>query len=398
MLVTRIASKVIKLPSVLKPKKVTNTAPVSVPSLKPELARDTVELKNTVAEVFDVQKYAQQSPYLSAYIKFYDNYKNVNFNLDFLGVNLIKILEKEPQRTKEFECIAKEISERMQQLKYSEASRPYAVKNLLDLYYHNPEAFKQVMKSEKLIDLFYINGYQLNRNISLNALKEMEKGASNDVLAYYVANSDNVYKSPETIKQLSEFLSKNTTEGVINVTRAVKHAGAFNQVELPKSMGREIKLINKILKPFTKKADFSGYTYSYMMSGSKATNLFDYINGKENLSLADAMQMMKFLPNHLRKKVLEMIKETKIVDDRFKSTTFNPAFVDRWLKNCNFQTTIQHNINIPAGTQGRYVIGDTCNPQHEFIINNVPKEFSFTNVVYDANRNRFILDSNMRVL
>ena len=52
MLVTRIASKVIKLPSVLKPKKVTNTAPVSIPSLKPELARDTVELKNTVAEVF----------------------------------------------------------------------------------------------------------------------------------------------------------------------------------------------------------------------------------------------------------------------------------------------------------------------------------------------------------
>lgn len=401
---TKISQCVRKIPSVLKRNGVTspiarkNTTEQSL-SLKKTISKDSVELSNKASNIIlDVQKFAEESPYLSYYLRFYDNYKNTSLNLDYFGVNLIKILEKEPHRAKEFEQIAKQITERMQQLRYNKESYPNAVKNFLDLYYYNPEAFRHVIKSEKLIDLFYLNGYQVNKNISLNIIKEIEKGSSDPILGYYVQNSDNVYKSPVAIRQLSEFLSKNTTESALSVTRAVKHAGAFNHVELPQAMGRQIKLINKIFKPFTKKSGFSEYTHSYIMSDSETTNLYDYINGKKNLSLADAMQMMKFLPKPLQNKVIEMIKQTNIVDDRFKSTTFSPSFVDRWLKNCGFQTTIQHNINIPKGTQGRYVMGSVSNPQHEFVINNVPKEFNFTDVVYDSKKNRFILNSDMRIL
>lgn len=401
---TKISQCVKKFPSVLKRNSTTspitrkNAAEPSL-SLKKTISKDTVDLSNKASDIIlDVQKFAEESPYLSNYLRFYDDYKYAASNSELFGINLIKVLEKEPHRAKEFEQIAKQITERMQQLQYVKESFPYAVKSFLDLYYHNSEAFRHVVKSEKLIDLFYLNGYQINKNISLNIIKEIEKSSSDPILGYYVQNSDNIYKSPEAIRQLSEFLSKNTTESALSVTRAVKHAGAFNHVELPKTLERQIKLINKILKPFTQKSGFSEYTHSYIMSDSKTTNLYDYINSKENLSLADAMQMMRFLPKPLQNKVIEMIKQTKIVDNRFKSTTFNPSFVEKWLGSCDFQTTIQHNINIPKGTQGCYVTGSATNPQHEFVINNVPKEFNFTDVIYDSKKNRFILSSDMRIL
>ncbi len=206
--------------------------------------------------ILDAQKFAEESPYLSNYLKFYDDYKCAVPNSDFFGINLIKVLEKEPHRAKEFEQIAKQITEKMQQLNYPKSCVNAGVKNLLDLYYYNPEAYEHVIKSKKLIDVLFLNGYQLNKNISVDMLKEMEKGSSDLILASYVENSDNVYKSPKAIQQLREFLSQHKTEKALSVSRGVRHTGAFNNVELPESMTKTIKLINKMLMPFTKKQVF----------------------------------------------------------------------------------------------------------------------------------------------
>ena len=93
--------------------------------------------------------------------------------------------------------------------------------------------------------------------------------------------------------------------------------------------------------------------------------------------------------------LLSQIKGTKIIDTRFKSTSFSEQFVDYWQKAVNNKEAItrKEKLTVKKGTEGVYDSSGTF--QAEFIINNKPKLFTYTNAIYYENTNSFILEATV---
>ncbi len=353
-----------------------------------------------------IKSYINNSYYLSMYQKESeeDVYKNVytkeRFNaLDNLDIDELKSIESLCQ---EIEEINNE-SENKYRL-------PTAVKCMVDLHSFSSESYDYIKQNPYLLEKYIknklINSYFCLPNMTPVTLREIEKGLTNSLIQDYISDSDNFIKYPEKVQKLNEFLAQNKTEGIMIVQRAERETGMFNDIPIKdKALCIKIKLTNVARQFQTRKATFSGFEKSYISANFEGDlTIYEYIKNKENLSLADAMLMMPYLDKKLQSQILELIKGAKVSDNRFKSTTLSTKFPYMWLSsicNPNPQAKIINTITLPKGVEGRYIEKlDSCssgNGQCEFLINNINKEITVTDVYYDSERNIFHIKSDLKV-
>ncbi len=216
----------------------------------------------------------------------------------------------------------------------------------------------------------------------------------NAAMSRYVVSSDLLAKNADDVKDLHNYLSRIKVTEPFTAFRAERDTGMFNTILLDKKLALETKwnVLKNMLK--ARKIPVHDYTGNYNTDFTKKTNLFNFILGKENISLADAMQVAKFGSESYRNKIIELIKKSQITDNRFKSLTFDRKMAEGWLPTQGSNNTgIQHNVTVNKGVQGCYSSGD--NRQAEFILNNNDKQMSFQDVKYDPKKDIFVLNTTI---
>ena len=214
-------------------------------------------------------------------------------------------------------------------------------------------------------------------------------------LGDYVTSSDAIVNNADDVKTLHDYLSKFKVTEAFTAYRAEKDTGMFSTVLLDKKLALKTKwiVLKNILK--ARKIQVHDYTGTYdTLFTTKKMDLFRFIFSKKNLTLADAMQVVKFGNESYKNKILELIKKSQIEDTRFKSLTFDSQMAKDWLPSQGSRNTgILHNITVNKGAEGTYSSCD--NRQAEFILNNNPKQISFQNVKYDSQSDTFFVDSTI---
>ena len=210
----------------------------------------------------------------------------------------------------------------------------------------------------------------------------------------YVESSDMLVRDAKLSKILCEYLSRSKITETFSAFRGERDTGIFNTVKLDKSLAFKTKwfILKNILK--ARKYMVHDYTGKYENYFAKKVNLFKYIMSKDELSLADAMQVVKFGDAKFKNQIIELIKQSKIKDTRFKSLTFDRKMAKSWTSMDNGSNTgILHNMNVGKDLEGMY--SPVTNRQAEFVLNNSEKYITFQDVVYDAERDVFIVKSNI---
>lgn len=216
----------------------------------------------------------------------------------------------------------------------------------------------------------------------------------NAAMSRYVESSDLFAKNADDVKTLHNYLSRIKVTEPFTTFRAERDTGMFNTILLDKKLALETKwnVLKNMLK--ARKIPVHDYTGNYDTAFTKKTNLFNFILGKENISLADAMQVAKFGNESYRNKIIELIKKSQINDSRFKSLTFDRKMAEGWLPAQGSNNTgILHNVTINKGVQGSY--SSVNNRQAEFILNNNDKRMSFQDVKYDPKKDIFVLNTTI---
>ena len=216
----------------------------------------------------------------------------------------------------------------------------------------------------------------------------------NVAMSRYVVSSDLLAKNADDVKDLHNYLSRIKVTEPFTAFRAERDTGMFNTILLDKKLALETKwnVLKNMLK--ARKIPVHDYTGNYNTDFTKKTNLFNFILGKENISLADAMQVAKFGSESYRNKIIELIKKSQITDNRFKSLTFDRKMAEDWLPAQGSNNTgILHNVTVNKGVQGCYSSRD--NRQAEFILNNNDKQMSFQDVKYDPKKDIFVLNTTI---
>jgi len=214
------------------------------------------------------------------------------------------------------------------------------------------------------------------------------------VLREYVESSDILAKYPQKIETLSKYLSKTKINEPFTAFRAERDTGMFSSVVLDKNLARQTKwfILKNMFK--AKKIQVHDYVGNYDTYFAKKQNLFGYIMGKQELTLADAMQVAKYGNESYKKQIIELIKKSQIKDSRFKSLTFDSAMARSWLPvQGSNNTGVLHNVTVKEGLQGTYSTVD--NRQAEFILNNNEKTITFQDVVYDPQADIFRVNSTI---
>ncbi|MBE7708991.1 MAG: hypothetical protein E7Z93_00935 [Cyanobacteria bacterium SIG32] len=353
-----------------------------------------------VAQALRRQKevFIENSPLLNAYSKETQKeiytYRSDNINvLDELDIDGLKELEK----------VCEEVYQNTPHWK-GERVNPHALKNFIDLYYRDPETYRYCLNSE-VINKIFMEDFRSHGCIpymNMAMAKEIEKGRADCVIMQFVEDSDVFYHKGDKIDELSKLLSTNKTTGRIIAHRGERHVGQFADIPVGEFMTKKIKLANFINRFGTKKADFTGFDKQYSLRTQG--NIYDYIKSKDELSLADAMLMMKYVDKTTQKEILELIKKAQIKPDgRFKSTTFSRDFARSWIGTCsNYaakdQPKILAKLNLEEGCEGYFVQGFNCgaitggNGQCEFILNNKATHMTVKDVTFDPEKNIFNIE------
>lgn len=214
---------------------------------------------------------------------------------------------------------------------------------------------------------------------------------SSATISDYVACSDKYLdKASSAVRELSKDLSKCKLSTDVKLYRGEKTVGMFDSVGVDKDFGKQLRQLLEVNKDKAKNMKVSQYTGRY--SSETSTNLYDFLSSKETLTLADGMQLAKFGDKKFVNELIKRIKTSKIVDDRFKSLSFDKGMANGWKShNAGDNTTIIQNATVKQGTQGGFHNGS--NAQYEVILNNTPKEIKFSDVVYHEDGDYFELDS-----
>lgn len=206
----------------------------------------------------------------------------------------------------------------------------------------------------------------------------------------FIDCSDIFYQHPEDIKALQNYLSRITITEPFTAFRAEKDSGMFASVVLDKNMTRKVKLL--ALKNMFKARKVKVHDYNGTYSNSKFTDLFSHIMNSKELTLADAMQVAKYGGEKFRSQIIDLIKQSQIQDNRFKSLTFDRGFAKQWVCTQDGHTKILQNMQVSQGLHGKYS-SRYDNRQAEYILNNDPKVMSFQDVKYDPKYDLFYVDS-----
>ena len=271
---------------------------------------------------------------------------------------------------------------------------------LTDLYFKDRNAYDYAMNSPVLLGNFFTY-YPVGDCISTlnaNSLKEIEKAynsntAANKYIREYVDNSDS-FKHQE---ELSEYISQFKTDGPITLYRAERSTGAFESVNIEgTSLSDMTRKLVEIHYPETKQDEFRPSNGKYSTFMQPVTNLYDYINSRNELTLADAMLVAKYGDKRFVNEVLHKIEEVEAIDNRFKSVTFSESFADSWKHDSSSINTakIKTKLTVLEGTEGVFDTGKTG--QWEFILNNTDKEIQYQKASYDKNTNTFHLEAILR--
>lgn len=210
----------------------------------------------------------------------------------------------------------------------------------------------------------------------------------------YVESSDIFSRNPEEVKKLHKFLSKSKTLEDFSAFRGERDTGMFDCIPLDKSLSLKTRFY--ILQNFkdARKVTVATYSGNYSKQFDKKMSLLKYILTRKDLSLADAMQVAKYGDDKFKTEIINLIKNSKIKDNRFKSLTFDKRMASGWTNSSGTgNTSILQNITVKKGAQGQYSYVN--NDQVEFVLNNNDKVLTFQDVKYDSNKDLFIFESTI---
>ena len=168
----------------------------------------------------------------------------------------------------------------------------------------------------------------------------------------------------------------------------------FNSIKLDKNLRLKTKwyILKNIFK--ARKFQVHDYTGNYENYFAKRTDLFKYIMSRKDLTLADAMQVVKFGNKKYQNQIIELIRQAQIKDTRFKSLTFDSKMAESWsAMDYGANTGILHEISVGKDLEGMY--SPVTNSQAEFILNNNEKIITFQDVIYDKEKDIFKFKSTI---
>lgn len=277
--------------------------------------------------------------------------------------------------------------------------------NMLIMKKYNPETYKYLMTTSD-IRISYRAEVWGNHVPSASMLKSITPAQMHtmgyDVLppimkniGAYVEDSDAFVRNKAAVQELSNDLAKCKLSQDVELYRGEKTVGMFDGIRLDSDMEKQIRQLLEENKDSAKNTSITTYTGRYNCGPS--TNLYDFLSSKEHLTLADAMQAAKYGDEKFVNEIIGRIKDSKVVDTRFKSLSFDKGMAAGWRShNSGDNTTIVQNAIVKQGTQGGFHCGN--NEQFEVILNNTPKEMSFQNAVYNKDTDTFELNSTIQNL
>lgn len=363
-----------------------------------------------------VWEHLQSSPiekFKDLYIRLFPNYEEVFKDaLQKLPKKSIKETFTELEKLeKEFPEFASKTASNFTKYKSYELTAQNIMQMLI-LKANQPQTYKYLINTpEKNLVSLFLN-YSDN-NLSGNVFQTLTKEQINIIkdkfninnhsyfdvsfpkLNAYINCSDNL--TPLQIKETSEYLSQFKFFEDVTAFRGERDPGMFASVNLSKDMGTRIKHLVLMNFAKAKNTHITEMNGTYQKTYTKQTNLFDYITGKKELTLADAMHVMKFGDEKFQNEIIELIKQSSIKDLRFKSYTFDKKMAKDWLKSPQFifynseDVTILQNTIVKKGVEGHYADSLLA----EIILNNKPKTITFQNVEYNPKDDMFILDSTI---
>ena len=275
--------------------------------------------------------------------------------------------------------------------------------NMVVIKNYNPKIYKYINNTNDRGALSQIlswgNNWQTAPSITMikNITPEQMKVMCTDGLpimkglAEYIDNSDTFVKNKHAVQELSEGLSKCKLSTDVLLYRGDKSVGMFDSVNIDNKLQNQVKQLLDANKDKARQMRITPYDGLYYYGPS--TNLYDFLMSKESLTLADAMQVAKFGDEKFINEVINRIQDSKVIDKRFKSFSFDKGMASSWRGiHSGDNTTIVHNATIKKGTEGGYN-NTTDNAQYEVILNNTPKEMSFNRATYNKQNDTFELDT-----
>ena len=272
--------------------------------------------------------------------------------------------------------------------------------NMLIMKRHNPKTYEYLMSKKPHIVMDWGSygstpSATMLKNITPREIQAMSQDALPPMkhIDQYVDCSDNFLRPSTAVRELSESLSKHKLSNDTIVYRGDKTVGMFDTVEIDKGLEKQIRELLQKNKIQAQNMKITEYTGRY--NCAPTTNLYDFLSSKESLTLADAMQVVKYGDDAFLKEVINRIQQSKIIDTRFKSYSFDEAMASSWRAiHSGDNTTIITKATIKKGTQGGFHQGN--NEQYEIILNNTPKEMTFPKVTYRKETDTFELDTVVR--
>lgn len=332
---------------------------------------------------------------------FFDDYQSLHSDaIDVIRSSIDKLDEKE------IEYVILSLRERL-------SANGENLFNGMVLYSNDKDAYEYIINSPKHIDPYvYSSGYSRDlckyicglspdivSGLSYSTIKEIEKGNIQDFnYSAYTSDSDAFLSKPDEVEKMSNFLKENKCENDFTVYRGEKSTWMFDSVPLDdKSLEREIRLM-VMLNPKSRKIQVFPNNHKY--ANFSTQSMYDYFKGKESLTLADAMLVAQFGSSRYINKILNRINSAKIEDSSFKSYTLDKNFAEYWAKSkageCREDmVSMLSKATICKGNEVGYA---TRSSQYEFILNNNPKQLTFSNASYDKETNMFYFETQVRVI
>ena len=260
--------------------------------------------------------------------------------------------------------------------------------NMLIMKKYNPKSYEYLMSKDPVLVERW--GAKFGETPSVTMLQNItpqqchamrrDKLPPMKHIGYYVESSDDFMRDKRAVEELSESLSKCKLSTDINLYRGDKTVGMFDSVDIDKNFEKQIRQLLETFKEQAQRTSITEYTGIY--NCTPTTNLYEFLSKKESLTLADAMQVVKYGDDTFLEEIIRRIQESRIIDKRFKSYSFDKGMAAGWRGiHSGDNTTIVQNAIIKKGTQGGFHCGN--NAQYEVVLNNTPKEMTFDTVIYD---------------
>lgn len=279
--------------------------------------------------------------------------------------------------------------------------------NMLIIREYNPKTYKFLLDTKDTPIFSMVAGWgavfdqvpsvTMLKNITPKQIKTMASDRLPPMrnIGNYVESSDTFVRNKKAVQELSEDLSKYRLSSDVELYRGDKTVGMFDSINLDTDFQKGIKQLLEANKENALKMQVT--TYSGLYLDAPSTNLYDFLSSKKQFTLADAMQVAKFGDEKFINELIRKIKNTKLIDTRFKSFSFDEGMANGWrCIHSGDNTIILQKATIKQGTQGGYHQG--ANAQYEVILNNTPKEIKFSDVVYNKETDTFELSSILRNL